>query len=80
MYPVLKGIKMKKLYSINYHFSGSEESAGDMMCRACRNKIDCYTDDWLDAKRNYGKDWGFVTYHRKCFSEQLGWQKIEKKK
>lgn len=37
---------MKKLHDIIYHFAGTKNSCGTMICNKCKSKIDSLTQDW----------------------------------
>lgn len=71
---------MGKFYGHWYHFGGCGSTTGNMMCRACGNKIDEYADHWMEAQEDTEDyDWQYVTWHRKCCKDQSGWERIERK-
>lgn len=69
---------MGKAYNKIYHLKGSGTTAGRMVCESCKQKIDGYTQDWLEAKRDADGDWGYVSWHRACVQDHSGWLRIEK--
>ena len=68
---------MGKPYGHMYQFSGTGNSTGTMVCAACNQPIFNHAHDWMSYKKTKNYDWGFVCFHRKCYKDQTGWEKIE---
>ena len=68
---------MGKPYNHQYFFSGSGCSAGTMICAHCNQPIFDHAHDWMNYTKDLGDDWAFVCFHRRCRTDQTGWEKIE---
>ena len=71
---------MSKTYSKQYHFKGSGDAAGRMVCCACDKRVSSASHDWCSAQKTIDKwgDWEYVVWHRECYGCDKGWLKIEK--
>lgn len=68
---------MGKSYAHQYFFAGQGCTCGTMVCATCGQPIFNHTHDWLAYRKDRGGDWGFICHHRKCWSDQSGWEKAE---
>lgn len=70
---------MGKPYNHNYHFAGTGNSTGTMICGTCGKPICNQTQDWMSYAQTKSYDWAVHCFHRKCVSAQSGWKNIENK-
>lgn len=71
---------MGKPYDHQYFFAGYGGYAGTMVCESCNQPIFNHAHDWMHYTKTKKGDWRYVCFHRKCYPDQSGWEKIENDK
>ena len=61
-----------------YQLAPSGTQVGKMACAKCGGKINENNQDYVYWKKYTKWDWLYVTEHRSCHFNQLGWLAIEK--
>lgn len=69
---------MGKPYEKQFFFAGSGPRCGTMVCCSCNQPIFNHAHDWMSQKVTRKWDWEYKTFHRKCYPDQSGWEKVEK--
>lgn len=69
---------MGKSYDLEFFFAPTGAAVGAMQCATCGKAIDNQSEDFRAYKKTKNGDWGFVTHHRTCSSDQSEWEQLEK--